>query len=109
MSQNANSVAIRHYSINEILNKEQFKIKLNVRYYFLSGANLLLLVGTYFVFEGFLNFAAVYSVSNMFIYRFAFNYTKNGQQFKPFIYDKLSKLITKTRQLAKRQKGGGCA
>ncbi|TEY00731.1 hypothetical protein [Campylobacter sp. US33a] len=87
----------KEYTINEILSNEQFKIKLNYRYYLASGTNFLFFILSYFTIESFINFIAIFALLSLIGYRFLFSYTKDGNQFKPYFIRKVCMVIKKIR------------
>lgn len=86
------------YSLKDILNKEQFKIKLSVAHYLLSGLNCSILILLYIIPVSFLVCCCLYLFFSIFAYRFIFSYTKNGKQYSPYLMRKIGLFLNKIRK-----------
>lgn len=86
------------YTLNEILNKEQYAVKLNVAHFLCSGANCLIVIFFTLIPISFLNACCLYLIAALFAYRFIFSYTKNGKQYEPYLINKFAKLQKKIRE-----------
>lgn len=81
------------YTIDEILNKEQFKIKLNIRYFIFSGPNLVAFIAAYLFTSSFIFFICVYAFLMLGFYKFFFSLTKDGKQYNPLLIKKYANLM----------------
>lgn len=92
------------YTLDDILEKEQFKIKLNVRYFLFSGSNLTALALAYFFSSSNLTFSCSYIFLALIAYKFLFNLTKDGKHYQPFLIKKYVNLMKEIRIRSVRKK-----
>lgn len=91
------------YTLDDILEKEQFKIKLNVRYFLFSGSNLTALVFAYLIGSSNLTFCCIYIFSALVAYKFLFNLTKDGKHYQPLLIRKYANLMKELRSRSVRK------
>ena len=81
---------IRKEKILNIVNKDQYRLKLGIVYLFTSGFNLIAMIVTYLLYItiGYsLDIAfTLYLISIIFYYKYWFNYTKDGRHFDGFVF-----------------------
>ena len=87
------------YTLNEIINKEQFRVKLSASHYLLSGTNVFLLLILYLLPISFLTFCCSYLFLSIVGYRFIFSFTKDGKQYSPYLMKKFGNLQKKIRSI----------
>lgn len=86
------------FELNDILNKEQYRLKLNFFYFFGTKLNLIWLIFCYLFFDVFINFCIFYAVGALLLFRFLFSETKiNGLFYKVFLFNLLHNLMLKIR------------
>lgn len=82
--------------LNEILYKQQFKLKLSIYYLLLSAVSIL----TIFVLLLFMDFSffigiSIYTAIITIYYKFFFAYTREGKQYEVFGYKLLGEFYSK--------------
>lgn len=92
------------YGLSEILNKEQFKIKLSFKYYFASGINLIFAGFCMFAISDFVVAASVYMALTIIGFRFIFGKTKNGGHLTVFLFSKIASFQNKIRKRVNKLK-----
>lgn len=85
------------YTLDDILEKEQYKIKLNIRYYFFSGTNAVAFAIVYLTTSSTMAFCVGYLIAAMCGYKFVFSLTKDGKQYQPFFVKKAALLMKTIR------------
>ena len=88
------------YGLPEILNKEQFKIKLPFKYYLASGINIIFASFCVFAISDFVLAASVYMALTILGFRFIFNKTKNGGHLTVIVFSKAALIQNKIRKRA---------
>ncbi|MBE7358753.1 hypothetical protein [Campylobacter sputorum] len=83
----------RKEKLLNIVNKEQYRLKLGIVYLFTSGFNLIAMIVTYLLYKlsGYsLDIViTLYLISIIFYYKYWFNYTKDGKHFDGFVFRSL--------------------
>lgn len=75
----------KKYELEDILNKEQFNMKLGAKYFLLSMWNIAPAVAIYLVSSSFIFGMAGYFLACFFLYRYAFSYKRSGDHLEPFL------------------------
>lgn len=86
--------------MHTILYKEQFRLKLGFDYLLASGWAIALLVVMIFLDMSMEKTGSIYLFGLIIIYKYVFNYTRDGYYYEPIIYKYMSKLMRKIRERA---------
>lgn len=85
------------YTLTEILSKEQYRIKLAPSYYFFSLHNVIVGAICFLVIDSFLFSMSVYLLLSMFVFRYVFSMTKDGNQYDVLVLKYFIKIAIMTR------------
>lgn len=91
------AVISNRYTLTEILDKEQYRIKLSPSYYFFSLHNLIVGGFCFLVIDSFLFSMSVYLLLSMFVFRYVFSMTKDGNQYDVLVLKYFIKIAIMTR------------
>lgn len=86
--------------IHNIIYKEQFRLKLGFDYLLASSWAIGLLVAMIFLDMNVEKTGSIYIFGLVVIYKYLFNYTRDGYYYEPIVYKQLSKLMKKIRERA---------
>ena len=90
--------------LDEILNNQQYRIKLGLKPYLASGINIIMMLLTVVLFTSLVAGMLFFLVISIFSYKFFFNLKRDGDHFLPFVYKKMESFSRKLRgKLRKRE------
>lgn len=89
--------------LDEILNNQQYRIKLGLKPYLASGINIIVVLVSVFFFTSLVAGMLFFLVISIFCYKFFFNFKRDGDHFLPFFYKKCDGFSRKIRAKIKKR------
>lgn len=86
--------------VHTILYKEQFRLKLGFDYLLASGWAIIFLIVIILLDMNLEKAGSIYIFGLIMIYKYVFNYTRDGYYYEPIVYKYLSILMKKIRERA---------
>lgn len=100
---------IRKENILNIINKEQYKLKLGIVYLVASGFNFCMLAVSYLLYKSNIKFFSldvvitIYIIAMILYYKFSFNLTKDGHHLRAFLFRILANFNAKIDKSLREQ------
>lgn len=104
---------IRKENILNIINKEQYKLKLGIVYLVASGFNFCMLAVSYLLYKSNIKFFSldfsldvvitIYIIAMILYYKFSFNLTKDGHHLRAFVFRILANFNAKIDKSLREQ------